>query len=98
MAVTPQDRSPGPVALEERALGPDLARGFMLLFIALANSHYFLPGEAVLGGYPQDGTVLDSAVAWLIAMFVDGRAFPMFALLFGYGVAQVTRRHAALTR
>ena len=32
----------GATALTARALGPDLARGFMLLFIALANSHYFL--------------------------------------------------------
>ncbi|BCB77862.1 DUF418 domain-containing protein [Phytohabitans flavus] len=84
----------GPVAPAERALGPDLARGFMLLFIALANSHYFLSAPVVLGGYPQDGSALDSAVTWLIATFVDGRAFPMFGLLFGYGVAQIVRRQA----
>src|SRR5687768_18595832 len=64
----------------------------MLLFIALANSHYFLRGSSVLGGYPQDGSAVDSAVTWLIAAFVDGRAFPMFGLLFGYGVAQIVRR------
>ncbi|MQA80002.1 MAG: DUF418 domain-containing protein [Streptosporangiales bacterium] len=87
---------PRPTTLEARALGPDLARGLMLLFIALANSHYFLPGRSVLGGYPQDGSSLDSAVTWLIATFVDGRAFPMFGLLFGYGVAQIVRRHDAL--
>ncbi|WP_225438745.1 DUF418 domain-containing protein [Candidatus Frankia nodulisporulans] len=81
-----------PLALEARALGPDLARGFMLLFIALANSHYFLRGSSVLGGYPRDGSGLDAAVIWLIATFVDGRAFPMFGLLFGYGVAQIVRR------
>lgn len=98
MASSPQDRSPGPTALTERAPGPDLARGFMLLFIALANSHYFLPGTTVLGGYPQDGTAIDSAVTWLVATFVDGRSFPMFGLLFGYGVAQLARRHAALSR
>lgn len=73
-------------------MGPDLARGFMLLFIALANSHYFLRGSSVLGGYPRDGSGLDAAVIWLIATFVDGRAFPMFGLLFGYGVAQIVRR------
>lgn len=98
MAISSPGRSPGPAALADRALGPDLARGFMLLFIALANSHYFLSGTTVLGGYPQDGTVLDSAVTWLIATFVDGRAFPMFGLLFGYGVAQIARRHTALSR
>ncbi len=30
--------SRGPVDAGERALAPDLARGFMLLFIALANT------------------------------------------------------------
>lgn len=82
----------GPTAPAARALGPDLARGFMLLFIALANSHYFLRGTSVLGGYPRDGSPVDSAVTWLIATFVDGRAFPMFGLLFGYGVAHIVRR------
>ncbi len=70
----------------------------MLLFIALANSHYFLPGSSVLGGYPQDGSAVDSATIWLISSFVDGRAFPMFGLLFGYGVAQIVRRQEGLGR
>lgn len=100
MTTTPQSAtpSPSPIAASDRALGPDLARGFMLLFIALANSHYFLRGDVVRGGYPMDGTKLDSAVTWLIATFVDGRAFPMFGLLFGYGVAMIVRRQAALGR
>ncbi|MEE6307296.1 DUF418 domain-containing protein [Plantactinospora veratri] len=88
--------APGPGPVSTRALGPDLARGFMLLFIALANSHYFLNGASVLGGYPQDGSALDRAVTWLIATFVDGRAFPMFGLLFGYGVARIAHRQEAL--
>ena len=87
---------PGPTALTSRALGPDLARGCMLLCIALANSHYFLRGSSVLGGYPQDGSAVDSGVTWLIATFVDGRAFPMFGLLFGYGVARIVHRQEAL--
>lgn len=82
--------------LQERALGPDLARGAMLLFIALANSHYFIDSPEVRGGYPQDGSSLDRVVIWLLATFVDGRAFPMFGLLFGYGVAQIVRRHEDL--
>lgn len=84
---------PGPTALTARALAPDLARGFMLLFIALANSHYFLTGPSVLGGFPQDGSALDGATTWFVATFVDGRAFPMFGLLFGYGVAHIVARH-----
>jgi uncharacterized membrane protein YeiB len=81
--------------MAERALGPDLARGFMLLFIALANSHYFLRGTSVMGGYPQDVSGLDPAVTWAISTFVDGRAFPMFGLLFGYGVAHIVGRQQA---
>ena len=49
----------GPTAIGERALGPDLARGVMLLFIALANTHYFLQAPSVLGGFPQDGSDVD---------------------------------------
>jgi len=82
----------GPTSLRERALGPDLARGAMLLFIALANSHYFLRGSSVLGGFPQDTGAVDRFVTWAIATFVDGRAFPMFGLLFGYGVAHIVSR------
>jgi uncharacterized protein len=66
----------------------------MLLFIALANSHYFLRGDSVLGGFPVGGSAGDDAVKLLIATLVDGRAFPMFGLLFGYGVAQIARRQA----
>ncbi len=92
--VTTYAAAPGPTAIAERALGPDLARGVMLLAIALANSHYFLQGSSVLGGYPQDGSAVDRGVTWLLATFVDGRAFPMFGLLFGYGVARIAARQA----
>lgn len=89
---------PEATPLAARALGPDLARGVMLLFIALANSHYFLQGQDYLGGFPLDGSAVDRAVSWSIATFVDGRAFPMFGLLFGYGVAHVVRRNEASGR
>lgn len=82
----------GPMAPTTRALGPDLARGLMLLAIALANSHYFLEGSSYLAGYPLDQGPLDRGVAWATSTFVDGRAFPMFGLVFGYGVAQIVRR------
>lgn len=87
-----------PTPLAARALGPDLARGLMLLFIALANSHYFLRGPDHLGGFPLDGSAADRVVSWLIVTFVDGRAYPMFGLLFGYGVAHVVRRNTASGR
>ncbi|OZE84136.1 hypothetical protein CH305_06125 [Rhodococcus sp. 15-649-2-2] len=87
-----------PTSLTERALGPDLSRGFMLLFIALANSHYFLQSPEWFGGFPYASGRVDGAVAWLLTTFVDGRAFPMFGLLFGYGVAQIVRRQGDSSR
>ena len=86
----------GPTALTARTLAPDLARGLMLLLIALANSHYFLSSPTIRGGYPQDTSGVDSALVWLLASFVDGRAFPFFGLMFGYGVAHIVRRNEGL--
>ena len=68
----------------------------MLLFIALANSHYFLQATRSSAATRKEVSTVDSVSTWLIATFVDGRAFPMFGLLFGYGVAQIVRRQADL--
>ncbi|GAA1583402.1 DUF418 domain-containing protein [Kribbella hippodromi] len=64
----------------------------MLLFIALANSHYFVSGARYFAGFPVDGSVVDRGVGMVISTLVDERAFPMFGVLFGYGVAQIVRR------
>jgi uncharacterized membrane protein YeiB len=46
----------------------------------------------VFGGFPVAGSGVDRVVGMVISTFVDGRAFPMFGVLFGYGVAQIVRR------
>lgn len=83
----------GPVRRTERELGPDLARGAMLLFIALINAPGLAPGG------PAHGAVLLSAerVAHaLLSVFVHARTYPVFAIMFGYGLVQLARRqHAA---
>jgi uncharacterized protein len=84
-----------PISLSERVLAPDLARGVMLLFIALANSHYFLQSGPALGGFPRDPDGLDAVLTGVLAALVDGRAYPMFAALFGYGLVQIHRRRQA---
>jgi uncharacterized membrane protein YeiB len=79
--------------LRERSLAPDLARGLMLLLIALAHAHLFLAHETTgFRGYAIDGTDLDRVVAGLQVLFVDGRALPMFAALFGYGLTRLAER------
>jgi len=84
----------GPTALEDRALGPDLARGLLLLFIALANTHGFLhpPGVGDIRSMPIPTALPDRVVAFLETTLVDGRSYTMFAALFGYGMVQLARR------
>lgn len=78
-----------------RALAPDLARGAMLLLIALAHAHMYLSGHPTgFRAYATDGTSLDLLVTGLQVTLVDGRAMPMFAALFGYGFVQIAAKQA----
>lgn len=86
--------STGPIAVTTRALGPDLARGLMLLFIALANAHGFVhpEGGTVIRAMPVATAAVDQVVAFAETVLVDGRSYTMFAALFGYGMVQIARR------
>ena len=86
----------GAVALRDRALAPDAARGAMLLLIALANVHLYLFDRPLgVRSYPAGLTGLDGVVAGVQLVLVDGRAYPLFGLLFGYGLGQLAARRAA---
>ncbi len=77
-----------PIARTERSLAPDIARGAMLLFIALANVSLYLWGSPLDAfGHIADGTVLDRALRVAEQLFVAERARPMFAILYGFGIA-----------
>lgn len=67
-----------------RALAPDIARGFMLLFIALANIPWYIHG---FEGTPSPG-LLDRVTTAVQTIAINARTFPMFAFLFGYGMVQ----------
>lgn len=87
-----------PSAMRGRSVAPDLARGVMLLLIAIANSAWYLWGSTsgFVSAHPLDGSALDKAVQTVAIIAVDGRTYPMFAFLFGYGIWQLyTRQHAA---
>ncbi|WP_187280966.1 DUF418 domain-containing protein [Nonomuraea sp. C10] len=87
------------VPLARRSLAPDLARGLMLLLIAVAHAHMYLSGHPVgFRGYTLDGSALDRLVAGIQILLVDGRALPMFAALFGYGLVQLASRQLAAGR
>src|ERR687894_462079 len=84
-----------PVPLTDRALAPDVARGAMLLLIALANVHLYLHGRPLgVRSYPAALHGADRVVAGLQLVLVDGRAYPLFGVLFGYGIGQLAARRA----
>ncbi|NLA66345.1 MAG: DUF418 domain-containing protein [Leucobacter sp.] len=75
----------------DRILAPDVARGMMLLCIAVANVSSYLWGREAtdlstthLTGEDTVSTIL----SFLVMIFIDGHVYPMFAFLFGYGITQ----------
>ncbi|GAB2494805.1 DUF418 domain-containing protein [Nocardiopsis aegyptia] len=95
--MTRASTSRGPVGRGERALAPDLARGFMLLFIAIANSTWYLWAQPMTGGnaHPDPEGPLDAVSQFITVVMVDSRSYPMFAFLFGYGMVQLAARQEA---
>jgi uncharacterized protein len=80
----------GPVTGKERALAPDLIRGAMLLLIGLANSANFaFAGQPGVESSPHG---LERVLNFVKLTFVDARAYPVFAVMFGYGLVQLARR------
>ncbi len=80
-----------------RMLGPDFARGFALLGIAIANSIVVwskpaqVPDNAVSTtiGLIVDNSVWDKLAVVMGAMFIHVRGLPMFATLLGYGIGMI---------
>ncbi|MFG1755774.1 DUF418 domain-containing protein [Streptosporangium sandarakinum] len=68
-----------------RSLAPDLARGVMLLAIAVAHAPVFVTGTAF--------GVLDRVAAFLDHLLAHNQARPMFVLMFGYALGQFVYRH-----
>ena len=74
---------------------PDVARGFMLLLIAVAN----VPSWNTMptGAEPPVSSV-DGWWLFVRTLVVDHRAYPLFAMLFGFGLmTMINRRIAAGT-
>ena len=63
----------------------------MLLFIALAN----IPFWTIVTRSSVPGDAVDTAWLWLRTLLVDHRAYPLFSLLFGFGLATMVNRRIA---
>lgn len=69
---------------------PDVARGFMLVLIAVANAPIWIQL------FPDTADTSTADRVWILirSLFVDHRAYPLFSMLFGFGLmTMVMRRH-----
>ena len=81
-----------------RILTPDVARGIMLLAIAVANSvtvwatNIDNPMVGTHIGIVMDDSLWDKIAIMVGAMFIHVRGLPMFATLLGYGMGMILVR------
>src|SRR3546814_1950922 len=82
-----------PIDAPRRILALDAIRGFALLGIFLMNVEWFTrPMQELGSGIAPGATGLDHAVAWLVYVFVQGKFWVLFSLLFGMGFAVMSAR------
>jgi uncharacterized protein len=82
-----------PVAANERIVTLDVIRGVALLGIFLMNVEFFNRPIADLdSGLPLNVTGLDYWAGWFVHVFVRGKFWTMFSLLFGMGFAVMLTR------
>ncbi len=85
--------APAPIRPSERSFAPDLARGAMLLFIAIANVPGYFYGRTFTDiGLMADASLLDRWVEAAELIFITDRSRPMFAVLYGFGIAIMVDR------
>ncbi|KYG05457.1 hypothetical protein BE21_40500 [Sorangium cellulosum] len=92
MRVTSMDLSHHHRALTDvasRSLAPDLARGFMLLPIAVAHA------PAFVSHWDLGPAALNALAAFARSLFAENQARAMFVFLFGYALGQSTQRQHA---
>ena len=82
-----------PVAVHERIATLDVVRGFALLGIFLMNVEFFnRPLSDLDSGLPLNVTGIDYWAGWFVHVFVRGKFWTMFSLLFGMGFAVMLTR------
>lgn len=78
------NRKINPTNLSERKLAPDLARGFMLLFISIANVPLFL--------YDTKPQLADHIMRFIVKVWLNDPSRHLFVFMFMYGLVQLMRR------
>lgn len=85
-----------PVKANEREIFMDVLRGFAILGIFIANLNGF---SWYREGLPADSPYLlpqaDRSMSFLHHLFIEGKFYSIFSLLFGWGIALQFKRAAA---
>jgi uncharacterized protein len=76
-----------PVAANKRIDIMDILRGFALIGIILMNIEWFNRAIADLGGFDVALKGGDWSAGWFVRLFVEGKFYKLFCLLFGMGFA-----------
>lgn len=93
LATTEPPGPPTSITKAERSLAPDIARGFMLLFIALANVPVHLWGMGLDKYNHNTGQSAADHIAYFVEqLLIAERSRPMFAILYGFGIAIMASR------
>lgn len=87
-----------PVALDERVEAIDLMRGFALLGILLVNMLAFHSPFSYIDPYTWFDEPGDQATFSFLDVFVQASFYPLFAMLFGYGLGMQFLRAEARNR
>lgn len=75
-----------PTSLSERVDGLDFLRGIALLGIFIANMLHFHSPSQYIDPYTWYSVPSDQAAFHFIDVFVEASFYPLFAMLFGYGL------------
>lgn len=70
----------------------DILRGFALIGIALMNVEWFNRVVLELGRFDFNLSGSDWAAGWLVRLFVEGKFYKLFSILFGMGFAVMLLR------
>ncbi len=95
--------SPGgskPAEPGARLITLDAARGLALLGILCVNAMFFaLPfGDVMNPKGPADASFIDRTAWFIVHTFAEGKFYPIFSMLFGYGLALQLERVRASGR
>lgn len=84
MALPTTGAASTPVAASERHHFVDALRGFALLGILIVNIEYIVQ-PASLGWHEYNSTA-EQIARWFVTTFTQTKTYPIFAMLFGYGL------------